>query len=130
MRRPAEFANFPVELAPPNDYGPYRAVVKHVVDGDTFDVSVSLGMFDYCYATVRLQGIDTPEINSGSEEDKERGKAARDRVRELVQDKPVRLVTYKDRQTFGRFIADVWYLDADGTPRSLAATLLEEGHSK
>jgi endonuclease YncB( thermonuclease family) len=127
MRKPAEFAGhwMPFPTQPE-----YRAVVKHVVDGDTMDVYCDLGMYDYAYVTVRLQGIDTPEINSGSDEDKERGKAARDRVRELVQDKPVRLVTYKDKQTFARFVADVFYMAEDGIPRSLAATLIKEGHIK
>ena len=127
MRKPAEFRAhwmpFPVDPE-------YRAVVKHIVDGDTFDVFVDLGLYDYAYATVRLASIDTPEVNSGTDEDKRRGRAAKARVSELILGKPVMLRTYKDTQTFGRFVAEVFYQGADGGLYNLAETLEAEGHAK
>ena len=43
--------------------GPYRAVVRHHVDGDTYDVLVDLGLDTHRYLTIRLLGVDTPETN-------------------------------------------------------------------
>ncbi len=127
MRKPAEFVNHPVPF-PANPC--YRAVVKHVVDGDTFDVFVDLGMYEYSYVTIRLAGLDAPEINNRDEAERKRGIVARDRARELVLMNPVRIVTQKDKQSFGRFIADVFYIDARGVERSLAEVLRAEGHVK
>ena len=127
MRKPAEFRThwYPFPTDPE-----YRAVVKHVVDGDTYDVFVDLGLYKYAYETVRLAGLDTPEINSGTDEDKQRGRAARARASELILGKPVLLRTYKDTQTFGRFVAEVFYQGADGGLYNLAETLEAEGHAK
>jgi endonuclease YncB( thermonuclease family) len=78
MRRPQEFANFPEELltflqenkrtdAP--RYGPYIAVIKHHVDGDTLDIYCDAGLNEYPYKIVRLEGIDTAERFSGDRRD-------------------------------------------------------------
>ena len=50
MRKPAEFVDHPFPFPTPSTY---RAVCKHVVDADTVDVLVDLGMHQYHYATVR-----------------------------------------------------------------------------
>ena len=127
MRKPAEFHAhwMPFPAAPE-----YRAIIKHIVDGDTVDAYVDLGLYDYAYITVRVAGVDTPEVNSGTAEDKERGRTAKARTSELVLGRPVMLRTYKDTQTFGRFVADIFYRGGDGGLYNLAETLIAEGHVK
>ncbi len=117
MRKPAEFGTFPALLAEHAAYGPYRGVVRHVVDGDTLDVMLDVGLNDYLYRTLRLRWIDTPELNTPQ------GMAMRDYVRQLLPPgTPCVVTTYRDTQTFGRYVADVRIPDALGT-RDLVATI-------
>lgn len=132
-RKPAEFNQHPLDL----EYlqPTYRGVVKHVVDGDTLDVFIDLGLNQYAYETLRIAGIDTPEIYRAKDEDEKRaGFAARKRVEQLLLGKPVKIVTSKDKTSFGRYIADVYYAEELGdeviTWVSLAHTLVCEGLAK
>jgi len=107
-RKPQEFEGHPVPFGDARKAGFLRAVCRDVVDGDTVDVFIDLGFHNYAYETLRLQGIDTPEIfRPKSEEERVRGNAAKDRVVELILYKPVMIRSYKGRSTFGRFVADV-----------------------
>lgn len=122
MRKPAEFVNFPAALSAHAAYGPYRGVVRHVVDGDTLDVMLDLGLNDYCYRTLRLRGIDTPELNTVE------GREVRDYVRQLLPLGTYCVVsTFKDVTTFGRYVADVRILDARvlGITRDLAEAITD-----
>jgi micrococcal nuclease len=100
MRKPVDFADHPVPVR-----GLYRAVCKHVVDGDTFDFLIDLGFNQYAYATVRLNGVNTPEIFSGTE--REWGKKVKTYVEGLLLNRQVELRTKPDAITFGRYVADV-----------------------
>lgn len=40
----------------------YRAFCRHIVDGDTLDVLVDMGLNQFSYETIRLQHVDTPEV--------------------------------------------------------------------
>ena len=71
MRKPQEFANHPHKFP---DSMEYRAYCKYIVDGDTFDFIIDLGMFTYTYATVRLRDIDTPEIYGRADEETKKRK--------------------------------------------------------
>ncbi len=125
MRKPTEFVNHPMKLVSPT----FRAVVKHVVDGDTLDVMIDLGLYKYAYETIRLRGIDCPEIyRPTSPQELAHGRAARERLIQLVLDQPVMLVTYKDAQSFGRFEADVKLLKE--TDIDVVSILKAEGFEK
>lgn len=39
----------------------YNAIVKNVVDGDTFDLDIDLGFHIHIHERVRLLNVDTPE---------------------------------------------------------------------
>jgi micrococcal nuclease len=123
-REPLEFSQHPSPFLG----GVFRAVCRHVVDGDTFDVLVDLGFNQYAYATIRLRGIDTPETRTRDAVEKARGFAARDRTRRLIEGMPVVLQTHPDPGTFGRYVAEVRFLQ-DGEWRDLAGVLLAEGHA-
>ncbi len=124
MRVPTEFGNCPIKFPG----GTYRAFCQHVVDGDTFDVLVDLGFNQYAYVTVRLHGVDCPEIfHPADEAERARGVEAQALTRSCIEGKPVRIVSYKDAVTFGRYVADVSYLGEDGAWRDLAAELTAAG---
>lgn len=131
MAKPLEFREFPAQLAAIAAFGPYRAFVTDVVDGDTYGVLVSPGFDEYRYTRIRLWGLDTPEIFSPlTATEKERGLAAKARAQTLIERKHVVLYTDKDLQTLGRFIAKVMFVGADGLIVSLADVLRSEGFEK
>ena len=85
-------------------------VIK-VYDGDSITIAAYLPMdssplFRF---SVRLNGIDTPEIKGKNEDEKEAAKAARDALSNLILHKVVTLKNV-DTEKYGRILADV-YLD-------------------
>jgi micrococcal nuclease len=101
----------------------YNAMVTNVVDGDTIDVLVDLG-FGICVdLRVRLNGIDTPEINSSDEVIKNSAKLAKKFVLDQLMKQPVVIETFKVDK-YGRYLADVYLLN-DST--SINTRLLNEG---
>src|SRR5882672_5318397 len=101
------FANHPSPF--PTD-GRYRAICSHVVDGDTFDALLDCGFGLATYETIRLHAFDAPEIfHPKSVAERDLGLKAFARCRELLEGKPILLRTFKDDQTFGRYVADVWF---------------------
>ncbi|HSL00259.1 MAG TPA: thermonuclease family protein [Rubrobacteraceae bacterium] len=124
MSKPFQFQGWPESLDVP--YGPYRAVIERVVDGDTVHVVVSLGLDEYAYRMIRLQGADAPELFSGPPQERERGKAARDFLAQLLpQGTKCRLLTQRDVSTFGRYVASIEL--EDGT--DVVTALIEAGHA-
>lgn len=105
-RRPLQFDNHPMGFPTAPEY---RAFGGYVVDGDTIDVFVDLGLFQYAYETVRITGYDAPEIFRPKDEaEREAGYAAKEFLATLVLDQPLKIATEKDRESFGRFVAHVW----------------------
>jgi micrococcal nuclease len=90
--------------------------VRHVIDGD------SVVLTDQ--RQVRLIGINAPELGKDGKPDEPLAGAARDRLRELVQGKNVRLEFEEEpRDHYGRWLAHMAF--PDGT--SVEETLLKEG---
>ena len=110
----------------------YNAIVRRVVDGDTMDVTLDLG-FDISYNNrIRLHGIDTPESRTRDLEEKERGLAAKDRVKELcpVGSAVIIKTTKEGRGKFGRILGEI--LIPGEHPNQVVSvnkTLLIEGHA-
>lgn len=108
----------------------YRATVQRVVDGDTVVCVLDVGFHTYHIEHLRLRAVNAPELFSGN--NREAGAAARDFVRDWVQSADVRgewpfvVTTYKSRESFGRYIADVVRVD---TGESLADALVAAGHA-
>ena len=129
MAKPLEFENHPWSYSknPPT----YRGVCRAVTDGDTYDVFFDLGFRKYAFETIRLQGLDTPEIfHPSNDAELTHGRAAKARAIKLILNKPIRLTTYHDTVTYGRFVADIYYLNGKGVWTSLADTLRAEGYAK
>jgi micrococcal nuclease len=81
----------------------------YTIDGDTFRLGPN---------RIRLRGIDTPELSEPG------GEAARQRLMELLQQGPIRVVPY-GQDVYGRTVADVF---VDG--RNVAEVLRQEGYAK
>jgi micrococcal nuclease len=81
----------------------------YTIDGDTLRVGAD---------RIRLRGIDAPELTEPG------GEAARQRLEQLLQEGPIRIVPY-GQDVYGRTIADVF---VDG--RNVAEVLRQEGYAK
>jgi endonuclease YncB( thermonuclease family) len=97
---------FPIPFVPPISYG---TVIK-VYDGDTITITSKLPYDSsplYKFS-VRLNGIDCPEIKGKCETEKEVAKVARDTLSSKIMGK---LIQLKNVQTekYGRVLAEVWF---------------------
>ena len=106
----------------------YKAIVRRVVDGDTMDVTLDLGFSILYNNRIRLYGINTPESRTRDLEEKKRGLAAKDRVKELCPvGSSITLKTTKDgRGKFGRILGEIF---VPGAVQSINQLLVEEGHA-
>ena len=110
----------------------YDVRLVKVVDGDTVDVDIDLGFSIWLHdERVRITGIDTPESRTRDKIEDLFGEAAKARVKEIMENNEVRLITEEDRKgedmkgKFGRILGD---FEVDGA-KLLTATLIEEGHA-
>lgn len=85
-------------------------VIK-VYDGDTITIASKMPYENspWYRFSVRLNGIDTPEIKTKNENEKRLALIGRDNLKELIMDKIVKLKNV-DLEKYGRILADV-YLD-------------------
>ena len=127
---PASGVKRPVKLARPKG-GPYiyKATVNRVLDGDTFTADLMLGFMVRVEQTLRLAGIDAPDLKEDG------GPEALEYLRgQLAKAKTVVIRTRKDDR-FGRYVAHVFYSleeDADKekvflTGKWLNLEMLERG---
>jgi endonuclease YncB( thermonuclease family) len=133
VRKPTQFQNWPAMLE--IDYGPYRAVVCLQVDGDTYYCLLDVGANDYPFREIRLlgvdpvtrqpRGMDTPETNRKAS--KAAGLAAAEFARTYLvpNGTPIVLATWKDPDSFGRYLGTMRL--ADG--RDVGHELVEAGHA-
>ncbi|MDX1554919.1 MAG: thermonuclease family protein [Xanthomonadales bacterium] len=110
----------------------FRARCINVVDGDTIDVFLDAAFRNYRIERLRLLDVDTPELRDRDISKREDAKAAKAQVAEWVMARtegewPIKIQTRKD-DSFGRYLADVWWLDKDtGKEHHLNAELITEG---
>ncbi|MGI8624186.1 MAG: thermonuclease family protein [Solirubrobacteraceae bacterium] len=97
----------------------YAATFLRAHDGDTYTLRVDLGLRVAVTIEVRLRGVNTPEITG---ETKPAGLVAQIAAEEFLRSGSIVIVTYKDRRSFTRWIADVF---VDGS--SVADHLLDAG---
>ncbi len=87
--------------------GPVAAKVVKVYDGDTFTVEAYPWPGLEAKASVRVNGVDTPEIRGKCEEEKQKAIAAREFVKWLILGEVVFLQNIKHGKYAGRVVADV-----------------------
>ena len=106
----------------------YAFTATRVIDGDTVVGTVDLGFRTSHEITVRILGIDAPEMKGPTRQD---GLAAKFYLIDTLNKKATGQVfirTHRDKQTdsFGRWLGDLE--TADG--RSVAEMMIEAGHAK
>ncbi len=109
----------------------YKAEIVNVVDGDTVDAVIDLGLGVKIERRLRLAGIDTPEmfgVKKDSEEYK-RGLKAKNFVISALGSVENRcwVKTIKDKTgKYGRYIAEIYFMDG----KNLNELLVEKGLAK
>ena len=98
-------------VAPKLSYGPYKALVVRVVDGDTFECLIDTGFDIKLREMVRLLGVDTPETyRPRNDAEAAHGQAATKFVKDWMEGQQVIIRTHYNRQgKYGRVLADVWH---------------------
>lgn len=124
MRKPPELDKHPITFADAFHNGLFRAICCYVVDGDTADFFIDLGLFNYAYESLRFEGIDTPELIGTTGEERQRAIAAKLRVESLILKQPVLLETYKERTSFDRFIGRIFFFPPDSLELDVPSRLL------
>lgn len=124
----------PYPFTPPS----FRAQCLRVIDGDTVDLFLDTGFYGYKRLRIRLAGIDTPELNSKDPEQRELAQKAKQWMIDKLQPGPgspgsewtLRVVTYKDPDSFGRWLGDIYVRIAGDGEENVNASLLELGLAK
>lgn len=105
----------------------YAAYVEKVIDGDTLKVRFDLGFNTEIRQTLRLRGIDCPEM------DTKEGQAAKAFVQSHLKEAQMVIVRSSRPEKYDRYLADVFIPQGEGpdpaTDIYLNNLLLEHGHA-
>lgn len=110
----------------------YRCRVVRVIDGDTVAVAVDLGCDVTINLTIRLYGINCPEMKG---ETLTAARLAKNFTYTWIDDvwsngEELTLETFKDKkEKYGRYLGVIRRDTPDGSIRSLNAALVEAGHA-
>jgi len=122
---------FTSNMNPLYSYRARAASVHGIYDGDTLRLDIDLGFsIVHQNISIRLWGINTPEVR-GSDEEKSKGLAAREFLRNLLFEKDglakeLTLYTVKDSKgKYGRYLG-ILVLDSV----IVNQLLVEEGHAQ
>lgn len=130
----------------------YRALCESIVDGDTLDLNIDLGLRVHSWLRVRLLGLNTPEIYGVKKEGEEfqkgldaakevvrllRPRSLGHRLNQLIdsyvcveEPAPLWVETIKDKTgKYGRFLVRVWVCQGAGT-LYLNEHLINEGFAE
>tara|TARA_R100001443_G_scaffold90220_3_gene96701 strand:+ start:2272 stop:2613 length:342 start_codon:yes stop_codon:yes gene_type:complete len=105
----------------------YNATVLKIIDGDTIDVMVDLGMGVHRKERLRFSRINAWELRG---EFKLKGQLAKSRVAELIPvGEKIIVKTEKDKRgKYGRYIAEIYMIHGKAQ-QNLNDLLLNEGHA-
>ena len=103
------------------------ARVAGVYDGDTITI-----VFEYkgemIKYSARIYGIDTPEIRTRDDEEKQKGYEARDFLRSYIHNQIVK-VDLLNFDKYGRLLINV-YANIGGTYKDMAQMMINENYAK
>lgn len=105
----------------------YHGELVKVLDGDTIRTRLQLGLTVAVTVDLRLLGINAPEVVG---EQRAAGLAAAHWLTDLLAGRTLYVKTFKDRRSFTRYLAHVWYEDDEGQLMSVAAALIDAGHAQ
>ncbi|QDP46343.1 MAG: putative nuclease-like protein [Prokaryotic dsDNA virus sp.] len=111
----------------------YNIKLLRVIDGDTIDAQIDLGFDVSVKKRIRFLGVNTPESRTRDLEEKARGLAAKDRVKQLLEGtNTIRLVSHGVGK-YGRCLGELSIDVLDGkeclTMISINELLIKEGHA-
>ena len=111
----------------------YKINLLRVVDGDTIDAEIDLGFDIKVKKRIRFMGINTPESRTRNLEEKARGLAAKDRVKQLLEGcQNINLKSHGVGK-FGRCLGEIFLDRVDGSEKltlvSLNELLISENHA-
>ena len=101
----------------------YNAKVTRVVDGDTVDALVDLGFDTWKKVRIRMMGLNAPESRTRDLEEKKKGLAAKDRLKELLNSDTFILQSHGVGK-YGRCLGDLFVDDVN-----INKQLIKEGHA-
>lgn len=102
----------------------YQATVLRVIDGDTIRVSIEIWHEQTVITSIRVRGVDTPELKGKCEEERALARKAREFTSTLLSaGSRITLTKIAPDKYGGRYDADVTIIDG----RELAAVLIESG---
>ena len=111
----------------------YKISLLKVVDGDTIDAEIDLGFDIKVKKRIRFMGINAPESRTKDLEEKARGLAAKDRVKQLLDGCDNIQLKSHGIGKFGRCLGEIMLDTVDGQERltleSLNKILINEGHA-
>jgi len=101
----------------------YKAKVNRVVDGDTVDALVDLGFDTWKKVRIRMMGLNAPESRTRDLEEKKKGLAAKDRLKELLSGDTFILQSHGVGK-YGRCLGELFVEDLNVNQQ-----LIKEGHA-
>ena len=104
----------------------YNAKLDRIVDGDTLDANIDLGFDITIHKRIRLAGIDTPESRTRDLEEKARGLASKERLKELLEGGEF-VVESKEVGKYGRVLGTLLVYNGEVLPININETLVQEG---
>ena len=102
----------------------YKGKLLRIIDGDTIEAAIFLGFNISIKKKIRIAGINTPEIRSRKESEKQKAFAAKKRLEEMFVSKDL-VIHSKGFDKYGRCIAEVFTSDLN-----VGETLIREGYAK
>lgn len=106
--------------------GPVEARVERVIDGDTLLAVAHVWPGHSVRVSVRIRGIDAPEMRSRCAAERAAAEAARAALEELVGGAPVFISNIGADKYYGRVVADVAAHDG----RAAAEALVAASHAR
>ena len=110
----------------------YNVEVKRVVDGDTVDVIIDLGFNTYIKRRIRMFGINAPESRTRDLEEKKRGLAAKDKLKEHIKDSKIVMRSW-GKGKYGRVLGEL-FTEEDSEfgliHMNINQALIDEGHAE
>ena len=112
----------------------YKIKLDRVIDGDTIDAYIDLGFDVSVKKRIRFMGINTPESRTRDLEEKAKGLAAKERVKELLEGCENIKLTSHGVGKYGRCLGELFIDIVDDRERltleSVNQLLIKEGHAK
>jgi len=110
----------------------YKANIIRIIDGDTLVADLQLGFYITVQLILRLQGINTAELNSSDPLQRDLALKAKSFVEQkLILNKPISVIIETSKSDkYGRWLAKVIYAGSDNISHHLNEELINENLAK